>query len=56
MKVPEIIDTNLVEEIRKGRDSVRSDSDWVSEEEMLFHFKIQTDGELRNEVRDDECT
>ena len=27
-------------EIQKGRDSVHSDSDWVSEEEMLSHFGV----------------
>lgn len=45
MNVPEIVVTNLVREIQKGRDSVRSDNDWVSEEEMLLYFKIQTDSE-----------
>ena len=30
----------LMSEIQKGRDSVRSESDWVSEEEMLAHFGI----------------
>ena len=30
----------LQTEIQKGRDSVRSDSDWVSEEEMLSHFGV----------------
>lgn len=28
----------LMSEIQKGRDSVRSENDWVSEEEMLAHF------------------
>ncbi len=28
----------LMSEIQKGRDSVHSESDWVSEEEMLAHF------------------
>lgn len=35
----------LMSEIQKGRDSVRSESDWVSEEEMLAHFGIEADGE-----------
>lgn len=35
----------LMSEIQKGRDSVRSESDWVSEEEMLAHFGIGVDGE-----------
>ena len=30
----------LMAEIQKGRDSVRSESDWVSEEEMLAHFGV----------------
>ena len=30
----------LIAEIQKGRDSVRSESDWVSEEEMLSHFGV----------------
>ena len=30
----------LMSEIQKGRDSVRSQSDWVSEEEMLMHFGV----------------
>jgi len=32
-------------EIQKGRDSVRSENDWVSEEEMLAHFGIGVDAE-----------
>lgn len=35
----------LMSEIQKGRDSVRSESDWVSEEEMLAHFGIGVDTE-----------
>lgn len=35
----------LMSEIQKGRDSVRSESDWVSEEEMLTHFGIGVDAE-----------
>ena len=35
----------LMSEIQKGRDSVRSESDWVSEEEMLAHFGIGVDVE-----------
>ena len=31
----------LMCEIQKGRDSVRSEGDWVSEEEMLAHFGIR---------------
>ena len=31
----------LMCEIQKGRDSVRSEGDWVSEEEMLTHFGIR---------------
>lgn len=31
----------LMAEIQKGRDSVKSESDWVSEEEMLSHFGVQ---------------
>ena len=31
----------LMREIQKGRDSVRSESDWVTEEEMLAHFGIE---------------
>lgn len=30
----------LMSEIQKGRDSVRSESDWVSEEKMLSHFGV----------------
>lgn len=30
----------LMAEIQKGRDSVHSESDWVSEEEMLAHFGV----------------
>ena len=30
----------LMEELRLGRDSVHSESDWVSEEEMLAHFGL----------------
>ncbi len=30
----------LMAEIQKGRDSVHSESDWVSEEEMLAHFEF----------------
>lgn len=37
-KAPTI--ARLMSEIRKGRDSVRSESDWVTEEEMLAHFGI----------------
>ena len=33
----------LMSEIQKGRDSVRSENDWVSEEEMLAHFGIGVD-------------
>ena len=36
---------HLMSEIRKGRDSVRSESDWVSEEEMLAHFRIGVEDE-----------
>lgn len=32
--------TVLQTEIQKGRDSVRSDSDWVSEAEMLSRFGV----------------
>ena len=31
----------LLREIRAGRDSVRTEADWVSEEEMLKHFGIK---------------
>ena len=30
----------LMAEIQKGRDSVHSESDWVSEEELLAHFGV----------------
>ena len=30
----------LMAEIQKGRDSVKSESDWVSEEEMLARFGV----------------
>lgn len=30
----------LMAEIQKGRDSVKTDDDWVSEEEMLAHFGV----------------
>ena len=30
----------LMAEIQKGRDSVRTDTDWVSEDEMLTHFDV----------------
>ena len=30
----------LMSEIQKGRDSVRSESDWVSEEEMRSRFGV----------------
>lgn len=30
----------LMSEIQKGRDSIQSESDWVSEEEMLRHFGV----------------
>ena len=36
---------HLMSEIQKGRNSVRSESDWVSEEEMLAHFGIGVEGE-----------
>ena len=32
----------LMAEIQKGRDSVRSESDWASEEEMLSHFGVRS--------------
>lgn len=35
----------LMSKIRKGRDSVRSESDWVSEEEMPTHFGIGVEAE-----------
>ena len=35
----------LMSEIQKWRDSVRSESDWISEEEMLAHFGIGVDAE-----------
>ena len=35
----------LMSKIRKGRDSVRSESDWASEEEMLTHFGIGVEAE-----------
>lgn len=31
----------LMAEIQKGRDSVRNEEDWVSEEEMLDHFGVK---------------
>lgn len=31
----------LMAEIQNGRDSVKSESDWVSEDEMLSHFGVQ---------------
>ena len=31
----------LMSEIQAGRDSVRSESDWVSEEEMLARFGVE---------------
>ena len=31
----------LMAEIQKGRDSVKAESDWVSEEEMLNHFGVE---------------
>lgn len=31
----------LMAEIQKGRDSVKSENDWVSEEEMLVHFGVE---------------
>ncbi len=34
----------LMSEIQKGRNSVKSDSDWVSEEEMLAHFEVDRGG------------
>ena len=36
---------HLMSEIQKGRDSVRSENDWVSEEEMLAYFGIGVDAE-----------
>ena len=30
----------LMAEIQKGRDSVRTPEDWVSEDEMLRHFEV----------------
>lgn len=30
----------LMSEIQKGRDSVKTDDDWVSEEDMLAHFGV----------------
>ena len=30
----------LMAEIQKGRDSVKTDDDWVPEEEMLAHFGV----------------
>ena len=35
----------LMGEIRKGTDSVHSENDWVSEEEMLAHFGIGVEAE-----------
>ena len=35
----------LMSKIRKGRDSVRSESEWVSEEEMPTHFGIGVEAE-----------
>ena len=35
----------LMQEIQAGRDSVRSEGDWVSEEEMLAHFGIGADAQ-----------
>ena len=32
----------LLAEIKAGEDSVKSDSDWISEEEMLSEFEIQS--------------
>ncbi len=31
----------LMSEIQKGRDSVKTDDDWISEEEMLAHFGVE---------------
>lgn len=31
----------LLSEIQAGRDSVRAEADWVSEDEMLTHFGIE---------------
>ena len=31
----------LMAEIQKGRDSVKSESDWISEVEMLNHFGVE---------------
>ena len=31
----------LMSEIQKGRDSVQSENDWVSENEMLAHFGVK---------------
>ncbi|MDO4371853.1 MAG: type II toxin-antitoxin system RelB/DinJ family antitoxin [Clostridia bacterium] len=31
----------LMAEIQKGRDSVKAEIDWVSEEEMLNHFGVE---------------
>ncbi len=31
----------LLSEIQKGRDSVKTDDDWISEEEMLKHFGVE---------------
>ncbi|MBR3108918.1 MAG: type II toxin-antitoxin system RelB/DinJ family antitoxin [Clostridia bacterium] len=30
----------LMAEIKKGRDSVKDETDWVSEEEMMAHFGV----------------
>ena len=30
----------LMAEIQKGRDSVKTEDDWVSEEDMLAHFGV----------------
>ena len=35
----------LMSEIQRGRDSVRSEGDWISEEEMMAHFGIGVDTE-----------
>jgi len=55
VNVPEIVVANLVGKIQKGRPPVRLDGNLVSEEERLFHFKFQTDGESSSMAKDDKC-
>lgn len=34
--------TQLMMELKKGEDSVKSEADWISEEDMLAEFKVES--------------